>query len=437
MGFFVLELLLRVGTYRPPKADLLRPGQATWWYAQVAGRIRYLFTPLMLIDLLTILALVPALRALRAVRLFRLLRRAHLFRYSNPYLGFLRTFEENSLLYMAVFGFLAANVAVGGVSLFLAEAGANPSIKTVGDGMWWALVTLTTVGYGDITPVTGVGKAVASVMMVGGMFTLAVFAGLVGSTLLNAMLHMKEDQFRMSSYANHIVVCGYDEGTRLLLQSLLAEMRGDEHPVVLFADRDRPRDLPAEFAWIPGDPTKASELAKARVRWARGVIVVGSRQTTPQEADARTILTVFTIRSWLNKWKRKEERDRPLYIVAEVLDTENVEHTRSAGADEVIETDRIGFDLLAHAVLSPGSADILSRVASAGHFSVFSGRYPYSEATTYRDILRRLHSEHQATLLGIRRKGSEEVLLDFDDFDPVGPDDVLIYLAKEQALKQV
>ena len=105
----------------------------------------------------------------------------------------------------------------------------------------------------------------------------------------------------MSGYVNHIVVCGYEMGSGMLLDVLSSEIDTEEQRVVLFGPYERPRELWPEFLWVQGDPTKESELDKARITHASTVIVTGSRRVVPQEADAVTILTVFTIRSALTK----------------------------------------------------------------------------------------------------------------------------------------
>jgi Trk K+ transport system NAD-binding subunit len=69
-------------------------------------------------------------------------------------------------------------------------------------------------------------------------------------------------------------------------------------------------------------------------------------------------------------------RERPLYIVSEILDEENVAHARTAGADEVIETTRLGFSMLTHAIVQHGSADIMGKITAAGAHSLYLGRPP-------------------------------------------------------------
>jgi hypothetical protein len=96
---FALEAFLRVLSYRPPALDLFAYSAPERLRANITGRISYCFTPLMLVDILTVLALVPAMRGLRALRILRLLRTAKFSKYSNPFAFIFRTFEENSLLF--------------------------------------------------------------------------------------------------------------------------------------------------------------------------------------------------------------------------------------------------------------------------------------------------------------------------------------------------
>jgi len=431
LGLFVVEISLRILSYRPPKLDLFELTRPERIRIHLLGRLVYCIRPLNLVDILTCLAVVPAFRGLRALRL---LRTARVFRYSNLFQAIVGMFQQNGLLYGFAFSLLGTATLVGGVSITLIEKGTNPDITNLGHGIWWALVTLTTVGFGDITPITPLGKVVGGVLMVAGMFTLALFAGIVSRTLLHAVWRLREEQIRMSTYIDHIVICGFDAGSRMLLDAIAQEVDPDLTSVLVFADGNQPLDFPPDVTWIRGDPSKESELGKVRLDHARAVIIVGSRAVSPQHADASTILTAFTIRSWMKRQIPTQHRKQPLYVVAEILDSENVAHARTAGADEVIETTRLGFSLVAHAVTMPGTAAVLGSVAVAGAHNLYVGPPPLDLdlPCSFADTTRHVKHELGAMVIGLHDADGDRVNPPSDAM--VGPDQQLIYLAEKPVL---
>ena len=432
---FVVEYVLRIATVRPAELKLFEGGPLWRVRVHILARLRYAVRPMSLVDLLAILAFVPAMRGLRALRLLRLLRGVSLFRYSSPIRGVLRGFQENSLLYVFMFSFLLAVVNLSGVSIFLIEQGVNPGIDSVSDGMWWALVTLTTVGFGDITPVTTLGRVVGGAVMVLGMFTLALFAGVVGSTLLRSIVGLREDSFRMANHTDHIIVFGFNASATLLLDALLQELSDEDADILIMAPGDRPTDLSPEFTWVSADPTRESELDKVRPAFARTAIVIGQRELGPQAADATTLMIVFTIRSYLRKRAEAGQRRTPLYVVAEVLDPENREHALTAGADEIVETGRLGASLLAHAALVHGSGTIMSTVATAGAASLFIGPNPSAGAMPWGQLAQELRARFGIVPLGIRHGEAGATELNPDDACNVPTGCEIVYLASEDVLR--
>lgn len=432
LALFALELSLRVLSWRPPDLDFYDRNAPELLWLHFVRRVEFLLRPMSLIDLAAILAVHPYLRGLRALRLLRLVRLWRVFRHANPITDIVEAFWINRILYRAAFTFLGAVTLLGGLSIFLVERGENPDIETLGDGLWWALVTLTTVGFGDITPITPLGRVLGAGMMIAGMFTLASFAGLVGSTLLTSILNFRMEQFRMTNTVGHLVVLGYTEGSRLLLPTLL-EAVPRSLQIVLMAPDDRPEDLPRVMEWITGDPTRQLHLDRVRLAHADSVLVVGRRDLSPEQSDAQTLLTLFTIRAHLDQ--AKVPRRRPLHVVAEILDAENVKHARTAGADEVIESTQIGFSLLSHAVVAPGAAPVVSHVVRAGAYNLYEDPLPRDlpDGATFATACAYVR-DTGAMLIGIHESGEEDEVINPAEDRVLSRDTKLIYLGKERVL---
>ncbi|MBW2460169.1 MAG: ion transporter [Deltaproteobacteria bacterium] len=437
LAIFAVEVSLRILSYRPLDLEVFARPPLGAVRTHVVSRLRFALQPSNIVDIVTVLSFVPALRGLRAFRLLRLLRSVRVFRYANPFEGVMFAIERDRLLFTLAFSVLGVEVIVGGASIFLVERLENPGINSFADGIWWALVTITTVGFGDITAVTSLGRVVAGFLMVKGMFTLAFFAGIVGHSLLNTVLSVREEQFRMSGYVNHIVVCGYTEGARLLLDGLAEELDLEKTKTVLFANHTRPHSLPPQFLWVEGDPSKESELDKARLSHARAVLLVADRSLPVQSVDATTILTAFTIRSYLARQESAKLRKQPVYVLAEILDPENVEHAQTAGVDEIVQTTRVGYDLLTHAVTNPGTGGVVSQIALHGEANFYVGQVPGSLdlPLSYGEISTSVREQTGALVIGFRGQSDAGERVNPPDETMVQPGSHLIYLAEAAVLK--
>ncbi len=151
-------------------------------------RLGYIFSFFGLIDLLAILPFYVAsgvdLRAVRAFRLLRLLRAVKLVRYNQAIQRFHRAFQiarEEIVLFFSVACIL---MFLAGVGIYYFENPAQPeAFRSVFHSLWWALATLTTVGYGDVYPITVGGRIFTFFVLMIGLGIVAVPAGVVASAL--------------------------------------------------------------------------------------------------------------------------------------------------------------------------------------------------------------------------------------------------------------
>lgn len=160
----------------------------TRYQTPFSGRIRYIFTPMALVDLLSILPFFLALAGvdLRVLRVLRLLRLFKLTRYSRAMStlgGAIRASKEELILTVLVMGIL---LIISATFIYFAEHEAQPqAFSSIPASLWWAVVTLTTIGYGDVYPITLAGKIVAGISAIIGIGMFALPGGIIASELIS------------------------------------------------------------------------------------------------------------------------------------------------------------------------------------------------------------------------------------------------------------
>ncbi|WKB54046.1 ion transporter [Eleftheria terrae] len=157
--------------------------------------LRYVLSFFGIVDLLAILpaylsALVPELHLLMDVRILRLLRIFRIFKlsqYAQEYRLLVRALANSRRKILVFLGFVLMVVLVLGTLMYLVEGPAH-GFKDIPTSVYWAITTLTTVGFGDLTPKTDTGRLIASLMMLLGWGTLAVPTGIVTSEMTSIRL---------------------------------------------------------------------------------------------------------------------------------------------------------------------------------------------------------------------------------------------------------
>ena len=155
------------------------------------SRVRFFFSFFGLVDLIAILpfylALGMDLKSLRAIRLFRILRLFKFLRYGNTLAKMKKSFN---IIKRELFLFTLATLLLlyfSSIGIYYFENEAQPEVFTsLFDAMWWSVATLTTVGYGDVYPITNGGKIFASAIVFIGLGLVAIPTGLIASSLTKA-----------------------------------------------------------------------------------------------------------------------------------------------------------------------------------------------------------------------------------------------------------
>ncbi len=184
----------------------------------------YITTPLAIIDLLAIL---PSYRPVRLLRVFLLFRLFKLFRYSRSVHGMTEVLAERRFEFYTLAFFMVFVVIAAASAIYVFE-GAMPesTINSFFDALYWAMVTLSTVGYGDITPHTPEGRVVAIALIISGIGVLAFSTSIVVAAFQEKLGELREHRVisELERGPRFTVICGFGEVGQVVA-SKLAETR--------------------------------------------------------------------------------------------------------------------------------------------------------------------------------------------------------------------
>ncbi|MCD4782320.1 MAG: NAD-binding protein [Candidatus Eremiobacteraeota bacterium] len=239
---------------------------------------------------------------------------------------------------------------LGSTLFFFVERGNNEAIKTPFDSIYWIIVTMSTVGYGDISPTTLTGRFIAMVIMfVGvsfmGLFSATIASGLVERDIKGGMGMLDVD------LEDHVVVCGWNHNACRLIENIL-ESQKDKNIVILANLQSKPIQNKNVY-FVKGDPTNEVDLHRANIERAEtAIVLLDTSSGNLESADARTILTTLAI----------ETINSDVYTCAEILDSKNLPHLRNARVDEVITSGEFSGRLMAHTAVSHGISKVISEI---------------------------------------------------------------------------
>ena len=246
-----------------------------------------------------------------------------------------------------VIGVIILTLAAGATAIVMIEGGEG-TFTDFFISVWWALVTMTTVGYGDMVPATTLGKLVGSVVIILGVVLISMFTAAVSSIFVTAKI--KEGKgLQQVKYRNHIVICGWCHITREYLSAITSIQRRKPPQVVLIADipGSITEELVTNFEmlqlrFVRGDWTQEAILKRAGLPLARTVVILPDEgQDDPVKMDEKTILATLSVKA-LNPKVR---------LLAHIMRSDNRIFLQRANADEIIVSDELtGYLLAAHSV---------------------------------------------------------------------------------------
>jgi voltage-gated potassium channel len=266
---------------------------------------------------------------------------------------------NNTFLIFLIIGTVLSLSVVGA---YLFEYGINEGFKSLWDTVWWTVVTITTVGYGDRFPVTVGGRVFGILIMCMGVATVGLITGRVASFLVDKQIKARGGLIIVERKKGHFIICGWKPELEIILEKILnAEPNLRASDIVLINNAppqeiDHIKSIPKfkTIKYIKGDYIEEKVLHRANIKNARSVLILAdsSKKFSLQEVDSRTVMAAITIDS-LNK---------NIYTCAELIDPKFVKYLKLANCDEIILTREYSRELLANAASASGISHIAARL---------------------------------------------------------------------------
>ncbi|RTZ67471.1 MAG: hypothetical protein DSZ30_05665 [Aquificaceae bacterium] len=331
------------------------------------------------IDLLAVLYVFQPLRILRILALIRIFRLGF---YRFILEGFIEVFKEN--LSQLTFLVILFSIFLTFMSflIFTAEHGVNPNIKTFFDAFYFTFISLTTVGYGDITPQTHAGRIVIVSTVVGGVGLFSLFTAILSSGFIEYLERIRKGMVEFKTLKNHIVICGWNETGKYIIKEIKENPKlFKKHIVVITHHEDE--NIPKECFVKFGDPTKEDTLLSVNIALADLVIILAEKKEALNEdtIDARSSLVALLVRSLSPK----------VFIIAEYLKEENAKAAKKRHlADKIIIAGEYLGKLIGKSVIQPQSIEVLEELFEDINLKII----PFGELSeipmTIEEILKRL-----------------------------------------------
>jgi voltage-gated potassium channel len=345
--------------------------------------------------------------------------------FSGLFRIYRRISARRALGFGLILGLLTISLIGNALCYYLFDRPTKPDL-TIGDALWYSIISMTTIGYGDhFAESTGARVGTVIFIVVIGLSTFTVFLGMLIDSLTDSILRGQRGM-RTAMASNHILIVNFPSESRTV--QLIEEIRSDPHRknVEIVVVTDQISRLPFSYEnvqFVHGSPLQAETYERARMRDAKMVIVLSPSYSDPN-SDAVVASAVSVIDSI-----QSEAR-----IVAECLDEKHRMLFKSVHCDAIVFGLKITGNLLVQELNDPGVVQMINVITSnLEGTTLYSARVEAARPErTYGQMAKSL-TDHDVSLISVNR-GAESITA-YRSLQPeVG--DAVIYIADRRSTWQ-
>lgn len=290
------------------------------------------------------------------------------------------------------------------------------------DAVWWSIVTMATVGYGDISPATTGGRIVATMVMLSGIGLLGILTASIASIFIENKL-LEKRGVKETDIVNHFLICGWNFRGETIVSEMRADPKCQEIPIVIVAELNEKPDLEEKILFINGQIDEAT-LKRCNAGSAVAAIILSDDALDTYARDAKTILNTMAIKTY----------HPSLYTCVELTSAKNMAHCKMANADEIIVVGELSTNLLVQAALNHGITRLVSELVSNryGH-DLYKIKLPsYLAGQTFFQVMCELKQKENIICIGIEDQSGRHLTANPDNDYVMKPEDWLLVISWER-----
>ncbi|MBD8070510.1 potassium channel family protein [Bacillus sp. PS06] len=266
------------------------------------------------------------------------------------------------------------------------------NFPTIFDGIWWAIVTTSTIGFGDYVPTSIIGRSVAILLiLIGTGFVTTYFVTLSTAAVTNQNAFLEGKTPYQGN--NHVIIIGWNARVKEVIHQL--KIINPLMDIILIDETLEKNPSPSNhFHFIRGNPKSDEILTKARANEASTILITSDQSMDEDQADMCSVLTLLAVKG-INP---------TIYSIIEILTFDQVKNAERAGADEIIQTNKLSSYVMINSLVSHGMSDALLNMLD----QLKGTKLKYLEITfdlvgmTFRECSHHLLREKKL-LIGIKR----------------------------------
>ena len=316
-----------------------------------------------------------------------------------------------------------------GIGFYLAESSVQDNLSLT-DSIWWAMVTMTTVGYGDYFPQTFIGRFfIAYPCFLLGIGLIGYLLGTLAESFIHLTAKKRKGQLHIRMQ-DHIIICHCPSVNKVL--NMIEELRAtpDSAKSDIIVIDDKLEEIPAEFLkqdirFVSGDPTDEEVLNRASVSKARGAIILAKNPGLAESDNSS--FAIGTIIEMI-----EEETGHPIKTVVEVVSPRNSKMFERSAVDGLIVAEGISDQMIVQEFFHPGIHKTFAQLLTNTRGSQFYNFDTTLVGHTFVELqMAALNYREDLQIIGLNRNGTP--LLNPSKQIKIEANDQLLVLAKSKA----